>query len=886
MQVPNLETLTENAFLSNLAKTASSVDARFCCTGSVPLKNDQLNLYFRVASSSSSSSSSSFNGITFPMAQPEQLSTLLAACSKATFGRGTEEVLDTNYRDAYKLDCPQFAVADFHPCEALIAEDVHRAMMPEARAIRLETYKLNVYGPGGRFKSHVDTPRSPDMFGSLVVCLPTAFSGGQLLIHHPLSSSSSSASSSTVSCTSSPEGCRKQDQVTVDWSSGPEVPKQIRWAAFYSDCEHEILPVTDGYRVTITYNLYAIEKDEEDEVVEEEAEEKNKRSRRVRYPRGRLASMDDLKDQGNFSFLTEMVPLPLQSVFLEALSCPAFMADGGTLGFACQHLYPHTWRKYNKRMAAYLKGADAVLFATASSLGLSVKVVPVYDSDEARHQKEEEEQEEEELETENKKKKTNEEADQDEEKGKMRKKNEEEDFTPKKGVYTLLPHFYEPYIDSHEERQVLIQPIRNSDITWVNTVRRNAWKEFAAQRVVYGNEPGTLENDYQAVAMLVTIPAWGTAKRNRCIHMKEGEVAGKRVKRKRETAEEEEKEEDEEASEDEKKKKKNKNNKNNKKTTKKNKTMERKKEERQNKKRMKAKKKQKSSSEEPLAKAEEVERPVGAEEQTKKKKKKTKSKKETVNPPEEPKSSSKKRKREEEPEGNGNGKAAKSKEEEGTKKKKKKKQKVAAPPADTPSVSEEKKKRKKKKKKREEPAAKSSEKPKEKKKKKKKAKSEEPTKSKQETNKTTAETTTNSNDAPPSSGRWNDWSQSSFADDAQKSKFLRLMGAAKPTTTSSSSPSPSTSSSHTNTKKGLYGSLASSFVQAGASSASSTNGGASGETGRSDVNAGARINTELESQFRSALDRRGRGALGLGFEEPRTGLRIDDSTSRSIKFAD
>ncbi|KAL6079000.1 Fe2OG dioxygenase domain-containing protein [Balamuthia mandrillaris] len=567
-QVPNLETLTENAFLSNLAKTASSVDARFCCTGSVPLKNDQLNLYFRAAqnnvsssASSSSSSSSSFNGITFPMEQPEQLSALLAACSKATFGRGTEEVLDTTYRDAYKLDCPHFAVADFHPCEALIAEDVHRAMMPEARAVRLETYKLNVYGPGGRFKSHVDTPRSPDMFGSLVVCLPTAFSGGQLLIHHPLSSSSSSSSSSIAS---SSEGSRKQDHVTVDWSSGPEVPKQIRWAAFYSDCEHEILPVTDGYRVTITYNLYAIEKDEEDEAAEEEAKDKNKPSRRVRHPRGRLASMADLKDQGNFSFLTEMVPLPLQSVFLEALSCPAFMADGGTLGFACQHLYPHTWPMYNKRMAAYLKGADAALFATASSLGLSVKVVPVYDSDEARHQKEEEEQEEEELETE-KKKKTNEEAEQD--KGKIRKKNEEEeDFTPKKGV--------------------LIQPIRGSEITWVNTVRRNAWKEFAAQRVVYGNEPGTLENDYQAVAMLVTIPAWGTAKRNRCINMKEGEVAGKGEKRKREKAveeEEEEEEEDEEESEDEnqkkkkkknKKKKKKKNNKNNKKTTKKNKNMD------------------------------------------------------------------------------------------------------------------------------------------------------------------------------------------------------------------------------------------------------------------------------------------------------------------------
>lgn len=30
----------------------------------------------------------------------------------------------------------------------------------------------------------------------------------------------------------------------------------IQWAAFYSDCEHEVLEVTEGHRITLTYNLY------------------------------------------------------------------------------------------------------------------------------------------------------------------------------------------------------------------------------------------------------------------------------------------------------------------------------------------------------------------------------------------------------------------------------------------------------------------------------------------------------------------------------------------------------------------------------------------------------------------------------------------------------
>ena len=42
-------------------------------------------------------------------------------------------------------------------------------------------------------------------------------------------------------------------EIKFDWSKDCE---NIQWGAFYSDCEHEVLPVTSGYRITITYNLY------------------------------------------------------------------------------------------------------------------------------------------------------------------------------------------------------------------------------------------------------------------------------------------------------------------------------------------------------------------------------------------------------------------------------------------------------------------------------------------------------------------------------------------------------------------------------------------------------------------------------------------------------
>lgn len=92
--------------------------------------------------------------------------------------------------------------------------------------------RIQVYSsPSGKFKPHVDTPRGSTQFGSLVVCLPLEHEGGQLQVRH------------------------KGKEVTYDWGSHQD---QISWAAFYSDCEHEVLEVKSGYRLTLTYNLYAV----------------------------------------------------------------------------------------------------------------------------------------------------------------------------------------------------------------------------------------------------------------------------------------------------------------------------------------------------------------------------------------------------------------------------------------------------------------------------------------------------------------------------------------------------------------------------------------------------------------------------------------------------
>jgi hypothetical protein len=49
-----------------------------------------------------------------------------------------------------------------------------------------------------------------------------------------------------------------QHSHTFDWGVGIDgkTKPAVQWSAFYSNCEHEVLEVTQGYRITLTYNLY------------------------------------------------------------------------------------------------------------------------------------------------------------------------------------------------------------------------------------------------------------------------------------------------------------------------------------------------------------------------------------------------------------------------------------------------------------------------------------------------------------------------------------------------------------------------------------------------------------------------------------------------------
>jgi len=86
--------------------------------------------------------------INFASSTPEQLDQLAAACGRATFGRGNQDVYDESYRKALKMDITDFAV-QFDPTVSGLVKIIEGNLLQgqtDKMSIRPEIYKLNVYG--------------------------------------------------------------------------------------------------------------------------------------------------------------------------------------------------------------------------------------------------------------------------------------------------------------------------------------------------------------------------------------------------------------------------------------------------------------------------------------------------------------------------------------------------------------------------------------------------------------------------------------------------------------------------------------------------------------------------------------------------------------------
>ena len=165
---------------------------------------------------------------------PVQAEQLVKVADRAPYGKGYETLVDTEVRRTWQIDASQVRLSGKY-WQKNLADIVNHVKLGLGVncAVSAELYKLLVYDTGSFFTSHRDTEKADGMFATLIIVLPSDYSGGELLVRH------------------------QQEEVKLDLRS--QEPEEISFAAFYADCVHEVLPVTDGCRLTLVYNLIRID---------------------------------------------------------------------------------------------------------------------------------------------------------------------------------------------------------------------------------------------------------------------------------------------------------------------------------------------------------------------------------------------------------------------------------------------------------------------------------------------------------------------------------------------------------------------------------------------------------------------------------------------------
>lgn len=161
---------------------------------------------------------------------PSQAMQLVAAAERAPYGRGEQTLLDTAVRRTWQIGPDRVQIQGrgwARTLSGILARVCDGLGVTEP--VQAEFYKLLLYDEGSFFASHRDTEKVPGMFATLVVVLPSASTGGELLVRH------------------------KDREVRLDLHC-PD-PSEVAFAAFYADCVHEVLPVTSGFRLALIYNL-------------------------------------------------------------------------------------------------------------------------------------------------------------------------------------------------------------------------------------------------------------------------------------------------------------------------------------------------------------------------------------------------------------------------------------------------------------------------------------------------------------------------------------------------------------------------------------------------------------------------------------------------------
>src|SRR5712691_1872401 len=167
-----------------------------------------------------------FGHVKFPVT-PAKARKIVGLGRLARFGRGEQTLTDPDVRDTWEI--PKHLVRaewNYAALKVILATAKEELGLPNAAELTADLHSLLVYEPNQFFLAHQYSEKDDSMVGTLVVTLPSSYTGGELMVGR-----------------------------NDEWKAYRGSRTALSLVAFYADCRHEVLKVKSGYRITLTYNL-------------------------------------------------------------------------------------------------------------------------------------------------------------------------------------------------------------------------------------------------------------------------------------------------------------------------------------------------------------------------------------------------------------------------------------------------------------------------------------------------------------------------------------------------------------------------------------------------------------------------------------------------------
>src|SRR5512139_3440608 len=161
-----------------------------------------------------------------------QVRRLRSIARPARYGLGEQTLVDSRARDTWELPKNRVRIDRRRWNKTLgpVLDELRAELgLPDGCRLRAQLHSVLMYEHGQFFAPHKDSEKVDAMVGTLVVTLPSTSRGGALVVQH---------------------GGRREEYRSSN--------RLLSFVAFYADCQHEVLPLTSGHRVALTYNLSVV----------------------------------------------------------------------------------------------------------------------------------------------------------------------------------------------------------------------------------------------------------------------------------------------------------------------------------------------------------------------------------------------------------------------------------------------------------------------------------------------------------------------------------------------------------------------------------------------------------------------------------------------------